>query len=129
MTKRKNNNYKFWHSPIALGILFLILIFFGYKIIDLIQREKETSSIKEMTLDEINILKEKESYLSGEILKLETDEGKEEIIRDKYPVVKEGEKMVIIVDEEMKNGSLLDGESSHGFWNWFEGIFKNKKRN
>ncbi len=125
MKKEKRNNYKFWHSPIALVVLFFILIFFSYSMIDLIKKEKETSEIKELTLDEINTLEEKKTSLSNDILKLKTEEGREEIIREKYPVVKEGEKMVTIVDEEINDSSGQSGKVNHGFWNWVKRIFDN----
>jgi cell division protein FtsB len=125
MTELKNTNYRFWHSPVALILLFLILIFFGYKIIDLIEKERETSHKKELILDQIESLKNRENSLNSDISKLETEEGKEEIIREKYQVAKEGEKMVIIVDEESGEGLINEGvKNSHGFWNWIKSIFK-----
>lgn len=123
MVKWKRNNYKFWHSPISLVILFCIFVLFGYNIIDLIKREKETSDKKEFILDRINNLEEKKTFLVNNISKLETDEGKEEIIREKYQVTKLGEKMVTIVDED-RNNQPSQEEVSHGFFNWFNGLFK-----
>lgn len=123
MTKEKRNNYKFWHSPIALIVIFCILLLFGYKIIDLIEKNIETSRKKELILDQIDELKKKESSLSVEILKLETEIGKEEIIRSKYQVAKVGEKMVTIV-EDNENRSLEEDKIDHDFWNWIKKIFK-----
>ena len=125
MMKFKKSNYKFWHSPFALVLLFCILILFGYKIIDLIQKERETAYKKNLVLDKIDSLQERESSLSLDISKLETEEGKEEVIREKYQVAKEGEKMVIIVDEENKDSSVTEEKTSHGFWNWVKKIFNN----
>ena len=119
--KSKKTSYKFWHSPIALIFIFFVLLFFGYKIIDLIRKEVETTSKKNLVLDQIDSLKKRESSLSLDISKLNTDEGKEEIIREKYQVAKEGEKMVIIVEENNKSNSLLKEEKvDHGFIEWFK---------
>ncbi len=124
MMKSKKTNYKFWHSPIALGLLFVILIFFGYKIIDLIKRERETAHVKGDILDNLEILQKKETSLLKDLARLETEEGKEEIIREKYPFVKNGEKMVTIVNESEKIISSSETEkNNHGFWNWIKGIF------
>lgn len=123
MTKWKRNNYKFWHSPFALIVFFFFLLFFGYRIIDLIQTNKETIHKKELILDQIDDLKEKEVLLSDNLLRLETEEGKEEIIREKYQVTKQGEKMVIIVDDKNIESSKLEEKNSHGFWNWIKRIF------
>jgi len=122
MTKFKKNNYKFWHSPLALIFLFCLLVLFGYNIIGLIEKDMETAHKKELILDQIDDLKQRESSLTSDISKLETDEGKEEIIRDKYQVAKEGEKMVVIVDDS-NNTQPKEEEVSHGFWNWLKKIF------
>ena len=58
-------------------------------------------------------------------MRLQTEDGKEEIIREKYQVAREGEKMVIIVDEK-DNVSLTEKEDiDHSFWGWIKRIFKN----
>ena len=125
MRKWKRNNYKFWHSPIALVLLFCILVFFGYKIIDLIKKERETAHKKELVLDQISNLQVRESSLTLDISKLWTEEGKEEIIREKYQVAKEGEKMVIIVDENKGNGvGQQAAGSDHNFWGWIKRMFR-----
>ena len=123
MMKFKKSNYKFWHSPIALVFLFCILILFGYKIIDLIQKERDTAYEKDLVLDRIDNLQKRESSLSLDISKLETEEGKEEIIRDKYQVAKPEEKMVIIVDDNKNNSQPEEEKVSHGFWEWIKRTF------
>ena len=62
--------------------------------------------------------------MSSNIARLKTDEGKEEIIREKYQVAKEGEKMIIIVDEDRKEKPIEQEVVSHGFWNSIKKIFK-----
>jgi cell division protein FtsB len=123
MSNFKKNRYRFWHSPFVLIILFGFLVFFGYKIIDLVAKERETSLKKELILSQINTLKEREKNLLKNTLKLETEEGKEEVIREKYQVSKEGEKIIIIVDEENNESEVIENEN-HGFVNWIKKIFK-----
>lgn len=123
MKKEKRNNYRFWHSPFALFFLLAFLLFFGYKIIDLIQISVETAHKKELMLAKIDEFQKRELSLSGDIAKLETEEGKEGIIRGKYQVAKPGEKVVSIVEEENDN-SLDEEKNSHGFWNWLKKLFK-----
>ena len=126
MIKSKKTIYKFWHSPIALIMLLFILILFGYKMIYLIKKERETAHTKAEILDNLNTLQKKEASLTKDISRIETDGGKEEIIREKYPMVQNGEKMVTIVDEDVKENPVEEkAGSSHGFWNWIKGIFNN----
>jgi len=124
---KKKSNYKFWHSPIALGLLFIVLVFFGYNIIDLIKKERETATRKELILEQIDSLNKKTNSLSTSISRLNTDEGKEEVIREKYQVAKPNEKMVTIIEEENKDSNLLiEEEKSHGFWGWVKTTFFGK---
>lgn len=123
---KKKNNYRFWHSPFALVFIFCIFMLFLYNVIGLIEKERETSHKKDLILEEIDILKEREASLGKDMAKLETEEGKEAIIREKYQVAKEGEKMVIIVDQKDQDVIPEKKEKvDHGFWNWLKEIFKN----
>lgn len=121
---KKANNYKFWHSPLALFILFAAVVFFSYNIVDLAKKAKETSEKKSLILDEIRYLQNKSDNLNKEITVLETDFGKEEELREKLPYAREGEKMVIIVEEEKKENPVATEEVSSfdRFWS----IFKKK---
>ena len=122
MTKWKNN-YKFWHSPLALGFFFCVLLIFAYKIVDIYKKDVETARNKELVLNQINSLKEREDTLNKDIAKLNTEEGKEEIIREKLQFAKEGEKMVTIVNSLASVNTSTTQKASHDFWNWIKGMF------
>lgn len=124
MTKFKKNNYKFWHSPIVLLLLFCFFIFFAYNIINLVETERETHKKKEVILEEINNLKKKEMILSSNLAKIDTEEGVEEIIRDKYQVTKEGEKMIIIIDSDRNNIREKNISERPSFFKWITGLFR-----
>jgi hypothetical protein len=125
MTKRKGNNYMFWHSPIALLILFCFFILFAYNIIGLIEKAKETAYKKELTIEKINSLEKKEKSLSNSISNINTEEGQEEIIREKYQVAKSGEKMLIIIDDDRVNLKTdKENNKRSSFSNWLGNIFK-----
>jgi len=124
MKKEKRENYRFWHSPIALIVLFLIVILFGYNLISLIKKEKETEDKKNLVIDQINDLQKRENLFTEEISNLDTEEGKERIIREKYQVAKDGEKVLVIVDEEEKNTQPEEVKKSNGVFDWFKGIFE-----
>jgi cell division protein FtsB len=121
---KKTNNYKFWHSPLALVVLFIMVIFFSYNIASLAKKSKDTTEKRNLILKEIKYLKDKSDSLNQEISELETDLGKEEELRRKLPVTKEGEKMVIILDEEPVLEVIATEEQESG-WSRFLEIFKN----
>ena len=120
---KKKAEYTFWHSPLILFLLFIIVIIFAYNLIGLLEKERETSKKKELALDQIETLKKREDTLKNDIARLETDEGIESAIREKYQVVKPGEKVVTIVDEpDLVVGGDVQNRP-HGFWNFIKRIF------
>lgn len=119
---KKKKKYKFWHSPVVLVVLFLLMIFFIYKLILIYEKERETNRKKIEAEEKIEELTERERILLNDIARLNTTEGVEDIIREKYLVAKEGEKMVIIVEE--KKPLEIDTYNKKSFWSWFIGIFR-----
>lgn len=120
---KKKNKYDFWHSPLALGILFCLVVLFAYNMIGLITKARDSSKKKDLILNQINTLKARESSLSNDMAKLKTDEGVEEIIRDKYQVVKQGEKVLVIVDDKDKTQVPDTTTDSGGFWGFIKKMF------
>lgn len=120
---KKKDKYSFWYSPLFLIILLVLLFFLSYKVINLIKKDKETGEKKELTLDKIDELKERERVLNEDIAKMQTEEGVEDVIRGKYKVVKDGEKMVTIIDQEEDLERKIS-EVDHSFIGWLRGLFK-----
>jgi len=127
--KKNKSKYKFWYSPLVLIIFLAILIFFGYKIFRLIGTHRETIQMKRIAEDELSQLSQRIDNLNREISELNTEEGKEGVIRVKYQVAKEGEKVLSIVEEEQqedKTEVVLEGkgQSKKSFFGWFMGLFR-----
>jgi len=121
------NKQSFWHSPLVLIVLFGVLVLFVYNMINLIEKERETTKKRNQILSNIETLRNREESLTKDIEKLKTEEGVEETIRDKYQVVKEGERMVVIVDEEKKPETVsTEVEQEHGLWGWIKKVFSRK---
>lgn len=120
---KKKSKYRFWHSPIILIFLFFILVLFSYNMIGLIQKERETNKNKISELKKIDELRNRKETLSKDIDKLNTEEGIEESVRDKFQVVKPGEKMVVIVDENANQTSLPEENIDHSFWSYIKRLF------
>ena len=68
-----------------------------------------------------DLQKEKEK-LSSDISKLKTTSGVEESIRDKFGLAKDGEGLIIIVDD--KNAVAAPKEKKGGFFSFFANWFK-----
>lgn len=125
MKEFKNNKINsFWFSPLILLLMFLFVVFFTYKIFDLVKKQKETVKNKNLVLNEIKELSEREKILLENIDKLKTQKGTEQEIMSKYQVVKNGEKMVVIVDENDQNKTGEEREEKNNFWSWLRDFFK-----
>ena len=123
MAQFKNKSkYSFWHSPITLLVLFCLLAIFAYNMIGLIEKERDTNKNKIFELNKIEELRKREQHLKDDISKLNTDDGIEESVRDKFQVVKPGEKMVVIVDQNDKD-IPPELPADHGFWSFIKRIF------
>lgn len=121
----KKNTKKMLHSPLMLFVLLSVLLVFMYNMVGLIEKTRETSKKREMALKQIESLTSRQKYLENNIEKLQTENGTEETIRDKYHLVKEGEKMVVIVDQEANVANTITTEEpKKGFINFFKNLFK-----
>ena len=103
-----------------------MVVLFSYNIAGLAKKSRDTNEKRNLILKEIKYLKDKSESLNKEISELETDFGKEEELRRKLPVTKEGEKMVIILDEEPNMETIVIEKEQKGGWSRFLEIFKNK---
>lgn len=110
------------YSKITLIILGLIVIWLSFVVFDMYKKERDTgikSAKQGSILDE---LEERETALQEENDRLSTERGMEEEIRSKFEVGREGEEVIIIVDnpeEKSKKNTRL----KKGFWqkifDWF----------
>lgn len=122
--KKRENNNKLLYSPLVIVAFCIIIVIFLYNMIGLIQKERDTAKKKILVLNEISALEKREQDLLSHIDKLKTEAGTEDAIREKYQVVKEGEKMLVIVDEDEKVASNNTADSKYGFWNFLKNLFK-----
>ena len=122
--KRTTNN--FWQSPLMLLVLFCVVVVFSYNMVGLIKKQNETAKKKALILDEIKSLDQRQTDLTKNIEELKTEQGTEKAIRDKYQVVKPGEKLVVIVDSDTAKTEQNTVKNSSSFWTWLKGLFMKK---
>lgn len=122
---KKKQTSSFWYSPLVLIVFFCILVLFAYNMIGLIKKEQETSKNKISQLKKIEELNKREAALSEDIERLNTPEGIEESVRDKFQVVKPGEKEVLIVSPTKSTEPSKDVKD-HTFWGYIKRMFGRK---
>lgn len=110
-------------SKPVLILLALVVVLFVWKVIGLSGKLEETYKDKKIEEQKISDLENQETKLTNNINKLSTDEGKEEVIRNNYGLVKSGENVIVIVDDKNQVATPPQPESN-GFFSWFKNLFK-----
>lgn len=104
---------------IFLGVLILI---FTWSVLRFWNKMEETGRNKKMTEDKVTALREKKENLLMDIESLNTEEGKEEFFRENYGLAKEGEQMIVVVEEKKAAEQIEEnpGKIFGFFKRWFK---------
>ncbi len=83
-----------------LALLALLVIVMGAcsALFDVYKKERDSRVLKNQAEAQLYNLNMQESHLTGEIARLETARGKEEVLRQNYEMAKEGENMIMIIE-------------------------------
>lgn len=84
------------------------------------QNTSKNRKIAEDKLSQLMVQKEK---LTADINQLNTPDGVEEVIRNKFGLVKEGEGMIVIVEDKNKEVAPTPSKFSR-FWSYLKGLFE-----
>lgn len=110
------------YSKITLVILAILLLVVVRGVWGVYNDAKITEENEFIAQQELQELEERKQRIGAEIEELNSASGVEKEIRNKFSVVKEGEEMIMILDEKNPNhGSDLEKDS---FWskivNWLK---------
>ena len=122
--QEKNRWRNIVQSKPVLVLLVLLLIAFVWSVFGLMIRMQETSKNKKIEENKIFDLMQRRDTLSVDIDSLKTEKGVEENIREKFGLTKDGEGMIIIVDDQKESNSLENEVSSNAFLSFLKKIFK-----
>jgi len=101
----------------------IVIIFFFFNMFGLVSKMKDTIKNKKIVEDKITELEKSKEKLNSDIDSLKTDEGVEKNIREKFGLAKEGENMIMIIDD--KNQTIVEEEPNDSvFWGWLKNLFK-----
>lgn len=114
---------KLLHSRYTIILMIVVLALLARGVWGIYTKYQKSLEIKERARYDLEILTGREQSLMESIKALETDEGKERELRDRFGVVKEGEKIVVIVDDKPKEKSFSGSENTN-WWIRFLEMFK-----
>ncbi len=81
--------------------------------------------MKNISLQNVEELRLRNEELQNKIVRLSTVSGVEEEIRSKFSVAKEGENVVLVIDNKNDNASTTTTKKE--FWTFISKFFEHKK--
>ncbi len=125
MEKNQNSRKAMLYSKPVILLLVIFVIVFALSVFDIFIKYRETSKNRNNAEKELQTLKLKETDLNQEIIKLNSDSGIESVIRENYPVVKEGEGVILITDNPVPKDASENTDNK--FVHFLKSIFGKKK--
>ena len=114
-----------FHHKVALAGLIIGLVIVGRGAFGMFQKySKVQQKIKEARA-QLDTLKDQEKFLRSEIERLSSNRGVEQELRERFGVAKEGEDVVVIVDDKKgeSNGQDTKAVGDQAAGSWFSKIF------
>jgi cell division protein FtsB len=102
---------KFLHSRYAIAILAVALLLVARGVWGIYGKYERSKEISAKANKDLATLEERQKALSRSMEALETSEGRE---RDKFGAVKEGERLIVLVDENASDPVVPIKKK--GFW-------------
>ena len=108
-------------SRALVVILVLLVVVLGRATWSVAQKEKATSNTLVDVQSREADLEDQKLFFESEIERLQTEEGIEEEVRDRYGLARSDEKVVILVDEDSDEDG---GSTRRGWWSTIKGWFR-----
>lgn len=120
--QEKKSFKRYVYSPVSLILVGIVILIVMHAVYGVYRKAQSAGVFLGEANAKLAEMKEREMYFSNEIERLNSDLGIEEEIRKKFQVAKEGEKVIVIVDEEKNNEVPVAGLKTT-IWQKLLGIF------
>jgi cell division protein FtsB len=120
--QQKNGWRHIIQSKPVLILFGILILFFAYNVLGLWGKMQETEKNKKIAEDNLATLKQRKENYSTEINSLNTEQGKEKIFRENLGLAKDGEDLIVVVED--KNQPPVAPPKSTGFFSWLRNLFK-----
>lgn len=100
-----------FHSRYAIGILILVCVLMLRPVFNAYEKFQKSKLIQAKTQKEYSLVEDRRDLLDEKIVALGTLQGKEREVREKFGFVKEGEQLIVLVEEESINQNTIPRES------------------
>lgn len=103
-------------SPIALAVLIIIALFLLKKSWDLFGEARMARVAAESARADYESLAARQANLQQKIARLDTPQGVDQAIREKFGLVKDGEEMVVVLLPAPPSTTIPAFEGVRGLW-------------
>ncbi|MFZ2522639.1 MAG: hypothetical protein WAX44_03120 [Minisyncoccia bacterium] len=105
------------YHKVTLGVLAVLTLFMIHSTWEVNKKKVSSQEMRKLAEERVNDLNRRKNDLNNKIDQLGTVSGIEEEIRSKFSVAKDGEKMVVVVEQNKKTATSTNKETS--FWRKF----------
>jgi hypothetical protein len=110
------------YSKFTIVILLIILFFVFKGTFEIWQKERQSKATLKVEEERFYELEKRKELLNSKIEYIDSEVGKEELVREKFNVAKEGEKEVFIINEEEKTEIEPEPSKLGKFWHNLIGL-------
>jgi len=110
-------------SKPVLILLGILLLFFAWNVFNFWNKMQETAKNKRIVEDKVTALQQQKEKLEADINSLNTDEGKEKLFRENFGLAKEGEGVIMIIEDKNAPKASL-GTNTGSFFSFLRNLFK-----
>ena len=121
--RRRRLYKKIVYSKFTLLFLAILFILVSKAAWNAYGHVKLTRQNLERAEAELRELEDRKRTVEQESAVLASDAGIEELIRERLPVAKEGERVIIIVDEDSEEASIESEEDLSWWKSWWQKVF------
>lgn len=114
--QQKRKWKKIFYSYWTLLILVALLVFLSRATFHVYQKYQDAILNESRAAKELADLTTREKTITNEVARLKTKAGVEQEIRDKYQVTKNGERLIVIVDDPKSALQNQAAVESGGWW-------------
>lgn len=120
--QQKRKLRAFIYNKITLSIFFVVVLILLFSTFNVWRKKVESQKLTEASELKVSELEARKVFIDDQIVKLNTEEGVEEEIRSKFSVAKEGEKVVVVVNDNTEDNTKIETDKS--LWQKFLNLFR-----
>ena len=111
---QKRKVRRLMYSPISLIFLFIILFLVVKGSFGVYQKYSLSKNELQNSQADLQVLEDKKENLETKIDRLQTETGIEKEIRSKFDVAREGEKLIVIVEDKVEEEIVIEEKGFFG---------------